>query len=41
VRWRIDDPQFVGYWGYHFALESDGDTYNKYYVRKVTVSKLP
>ena len=39
VRWRIDDPQFVCYWGYNFALESDGSPYNKYYLRKVTVTK--
>ena len=40
VTWRIDDPQFVNYWGYNFSLESDGDKYNKYYIRSVTVKKL-
>ena len=41
VRWRIDDAQFVNYWGYNFALESDGNTsINKYYIRSVTVTKL-
>jgi len=40
VTWRIDDPQFVNYWGYNFILESDGDTYNKYYIQSVTVKKL-
>jgi hypothetical protein len=38
--WRIDDPQFVGMWGYNFALESDGNQYNKYYIHNVTVTKL-
>jgi polysaccharide biosynthesis protein PslG len=40
MTWRIDDPQFVGMWGYNFALESDGNQYNKYYLRSVTVTKL-
>ncbi|GAC1472102.1 MAG: hypothetical protein NVSMB9_18960 [Isosphaeraceae bacterium] len=40
VRWRIEDSQFVNYWGFNFSLESDGDTYNKYYVQSVTVTKL-
>ena len=39
VTWKIDDPQFVNYWGYNFALESDGNQYNKYYIRSVTVTK--
>ncbi|MCB1279224.1 beta-galactosidase [Prosthecobacter sp.] len=41
VRWQIDDPQFVSYWGYNFALESDGNQYNKYYIQSVTVTKRP
>ena len=40
VRFRIDDPQFVNYWGYNFALESDGNTFNRYYLRSVEVRKL-
>jgi polysaccharide biosynthesis protein PslG len=40
VRWKIDDPQFVNYWGYNFSLVSDGDQYNKYYIQSVTVTKL-
>lgn len=40
VKWRIDDPQFVNYWGYNFNLESDGDKYNKYFLQSVTVTKL-
>jgi hypothetical protein len=39
VRWRIDDAQFVNYWGYNFALESDGNKFNKYYLQSVTVEK--
>jgi hypothetical protein len=40
VRWTINDPQFVNYWGYNFALESDGNVYNKYLIQSVTVTKL-
>jgi hypothetical protein len=39
-RWRIEDPQFVGYWGYHFSLVSDGNVYNRYLLQRVTVRKL-
>jgi hypothetical protein len=39
-RWRIDDAQFVNYWGYNFSLVSDGNVYNKYYLQSVTVRKL-
>ena len=41
VRWQIDDAQFVNYWGYNFALESDGNQFNKYYLQSVTVTKRP
>lgn len=37
--WRIEDPCFVNYWGYNFALVSDGDEFNQYYLRRVTVRK--
>jgi len=40
MRWRIDDAQFVNYWGYNFALVSDGPKYAKYYLQSVTVTKL-
>ena len=40
VSWRITDAEFVGMWGYHFALESDGNQYNKYDIQSVTVTKL-
>ena len=39
VRWRIDDAQFVNYWGHNFALESDGNQFNRYYLQSVTVTK--
>jgi GH35 family endo-1,4-beta-xylanase len=38
--WRITDAQFVGMWAYNFALESDGNVYNKYYIQSVTVKKV-
>lgn len=38
--WRIDDPQFVSKWGFNFALDSDGNQFNKYYIQSVTVTKL-
>jgi|GEM_PF-1181945 hypothetical protein len=40
VKWKITDAQFVGMWGYNFLLNSDGNTYNKYYIQSVTVTKL-
>lgn len=40
VKFRIEDPCFVNYWGYNFALESDGNVYNRYYLRSVEVRKL-
>ena len=40
VRWKIEDPQFVNYWGYNFSLVSDGSVFNKYYIQSVTVRKL-
>jgi hypothetical protein len=40
ARWRIDDPEFVNYWGYNFVLESDGNQYNNYLIRRVSVRKL-
>ncbi len=40
VKWQIADAQFVNYWGYNFALESDGPKYGGYYLQSVTVTKL-
>lgn len=39
VKWKISDAQFVGMWAYNFSLNSDGNTYNKYYIQSVTVTK--
>jgi hypothetical protein len=39
-RFRVEDPRFVNYWGYNFALESDGDQFNQYFLQSVTVTKL-
>ena len=40
ITWKIDDPQFVNYWGFNFNLESDGNQFNKYLIQSVTVTKL-
>jgi hypothetical protein len=40
VRWKINDAQFVNNWGYNFALESDGNKFNRYYIQSVSVTKL-
>jgi len=40
VKWRINDAEFVSYWGYNFSLVSDGDKFNKYFLQSVTVTKL-
>lgn len=37
--WKIDDPQFVGKWGYHFSLWSDSTRHSNYSIRRVTVSR--
>ncbi len=37
---KIADAQFVSMWGYNFLLNSDGNTFNKYVIQSVTVSKL-
>lgn len=36
----INDPQFVGNWGYHFMLDSDSRTYSNYSIQSITVTKL-
>ena len=36
---HITDAQFVSMWGYNFSLNSDGNTYNKYDIQSVTVTK--
>jgi len=34
----IDDPQFVGKWGYHFSFDSDSTTFSGHSLKSVTVS---
>jgi len=40
VSWKINDAQFVSFWGFNFSLDSDGNQYNKYDIKSVTVKKL-
>jgi hypothetical protein len=41
VNWTINDPQFVGKWAYNFAFDSDIKLFSGYYLKSVTVTKLP
>ena len=38
--WTLTDAQFVNIWGYNFRLDSDSTAHSKYYIRKVTVTRL-
>ncbi len=38
--WTLDDPQFVGKWGYNFSFDSDSTSNSKYSIKSVTVTKL-
>lgn len=40
MTWKINDAQFVNYWGFNFSFNSDGNKLNKYYIQSVTVTKL-
>jgi len=40
VKWKITDAQFVGMYGFNFSLVSDGNTYNRYDIKSVTVTRL-
>ena len=40
VKWTIRDAQFVGMYGFHFSLDSDGNQYNRYDIQSVTVTRL-
>ncbi len=40
IKWKLTDAEFVSMWGYNFSLDSDGNTYNKYDIQSVTVTKL-
>lgn len=39
ITWDIDDPMFVGKWGYHLALDSDATRFSGYSLRALTVSR--
>ena len=39
ITWDIPDPCFVNYWGYNFRLESDGNEFNQYFLRRIKVEK--
>ncbi len=38
--WTITDDQFVNIWGYNFRLDSDSTTHSRYYIQRVTVTKV-
>lgn len=40
LSWTVADDQFVGNWGYHFSLDSDSKLHSRYYLQRVTVTKL-
>ena len=40
ISWKLTDAQFVSMWGYNFSLDSDGNQYNKYDIKSMTVTKL-
>jgi hypothetical protein len=40
LKWRLEDAEFVGMYGYEFALDSDGPRYGRYAIRSVTVTKV-
>lgn len=37
--WTIQDPQFVGKWGFHFGFDSDSTQHSDYSLRSVTVRR--
>lgn len=39
LSWSINDPQFVGKFGYHFWFDSDSTRHSNYSIRSVSVSK--
>jgi hypothetical protein len=40
LTWTLADDEFVGSWGYHFSFDSDSKEHSKYYLQRVTVTKL-
>lgn len=41
LSWTIDNPRFVGMFGYHFSLDSDSPQYAHYAIERITVTKTP
>ncbi|OOG89013.1 hypothetical protein B0E41_01095 [Hydrogenophaga sp. A37] len=39
LSWSIDDPQFVGKFGFHFSFDSDTTQHSNYSIRSVSVNK--
>jgi len=39
ISWDVDDPQFVGFWGYHLTLDSDSTWYSQYDLRSMSVAR--
>jgi hypothetical protein len=40
LSWTVADDEFVGNWGYHFSLDSDSKLHSRYYLQRVTVTRL-
>ena len=40
LTWTLSDDEFVGNWGYHFSFDSDSKEHSKYYLQRVTVTKM-
>ncbi|MEZ5701008.1 MAG: hypothetical protein R3E42_02150 [Burkholderiaceae bacterium] len=41
LTWRLNDPQFVGKFGYHFTFDADSKQHSGYRIQRVMVTKLP
>ena len=39
LTWDIDDPQFVGRWGYDFILDSDSTMFSHYDLQSLSITK--
>jgi hypothetical protein len=37
--YTINDPEFVGYFGYNFKLDSDSTANSQYYIKSITITK--
>jgi len=38
--WTVSDPQFINIWGFNFRFNSDSTANSRYYLQKVTVTKV-